>query len=89
MGKHHTQTSRSIQMKQVKNEIVRLGGWIQLEKVIGILPFTYYIADLLNCTKSKAKEYIDQAVQGSLAKARIDSWTRKVALAIEDKARKS
>lgn len=72
MGKHHTQTSRRSQMDQVKKEIVKLGGWIVLEKEIGILHFTYYIADLLNCTKGKAKEYIDQAVQGSLAKARID-----------------
>lgn len=82
MGKHHTQATRRSQMEIVKKEIVKLGGWIQLEKNLGAAHFTYYIAEILNCTKIKAHEYIDQAVQGSLARARIEQYH-------ENKTRKS
>jgi len=80
MKRHPTQTSRKIQMERVKTEIIKVGGWIKVQNAITEQTFCYYIADMLDCTYSKAREYITQAVQGGLARANIEKF-------LADKAR--
>lgn len=73
---HPFQRARKTKMDLVKDEIIRLGGWIRIKDDLGQKHFAYHIADLLNCTYRKAQEYIDLSIRSSVARARIEEFLR-------------
>lgn len=72
--KHYTMRERASQITFVSKKIIELGGWILLKKNIGERSFVLYIAAELGCKQAKAKEYISMAVDGAVARAKVNEF---------------
>jgi len=58
-------------MKDVQKLLVKYGGWNAITEGKNQRWFIYIVAEELDCTYNKAKEYVDILVNASIARARM------------------
>lgn len=72
MVEHHTQRARMSKVDMVEAMILKYGGWKKICDQGHNRDFLWIVARELNCTYSKAKEYVDIVIQSVLAKGRLE-----------------
>lgn len=58
-------------MERVQELLIEYGGWTNITQNKNKRWFTYIVAQELDCTYNKAKEYVDILVNASIARARM------------------
>lgn len=68
---HWAIRTRRQQMERVHELLVEYGGWNAITSAKNQRWFNYIVAEALDCTLTKAKEYVDILTNASIAKARM------------------
>jgi len=63
-------------IEKTKGILQGLGGIRKIHKDLGMHHLHFYVADQLDCTLGKAKEYVSMAIQGAIARAKIEQYVK-------------